>query len=577
MLVTFDSQSVTLLFGDRRLLANCRQRRRRLITISDGRVTLDQHAIPLDLGISPPAPVATGNPDSLLPSLMRLLSRPKARRVENTFHEADRTVDRFVPPVRSDHPTLKVEVLGDVLVIPRLDRPKEVGTLEPRIGREALFDPVPRQPARLGDRQHQDVHVRRPLVPVHVRADDERVWSARAHPVKILLSPIVNPFRRPRIGRLVRRRPGEQNIDHLDLAGASTTAYRLGRRQGDTRLTGPVAKYRDRRRQSDVRPLARLNGARVAPVVRHERRVKLVLNIGSILAPRGVDLITGTASFSEYYGTSVGYPCGRLPPSTVYFYQPILNNGRSRATIGSSNKLQCSAGRVTPLPLWNNTLSQLELGVTLVVVDDPTMRSVLVEIYHATGGPTWTTRTNWLSDQPIGTWHGVRTDAAGRVTHLQLPNNGLTGRIPDALRRLPRLEDLRLAGNDLVGPIPAWLETLPLLRELWLNSNRLSGRIPAELGALTRLGHLSLDRNAGLRGPVPAEFGNLTTLWTLRLNHTGLTGPLPLALANLRSLNYMDVRNTGLCAPDDPAFQSWLRTVNAVNGGIATCTRRATP
>ncbi|MCY4508453.1 MAG: hypothetical protein OXG35_16085, partial [Acidobacteria bacterium] len=106
----------------------------------------------------------------------------------------------------------------------------------------------------------------------------------------------------------------------------------------------------------------------------------------------------------------------------------------------------------------------------------------------------------------------------------------------------------------------------------WLDSNRLSGRIPTELGALTRLGHLSLDRNAGLSGPLPAEFGNLTTLWTLRLNDTGLTGPLPLPLANLRSLNYMDVRNTGLCAPEDPAFQSWLRTVN-VNGGIATCTR----
>ena len=111
------------------------------------------------------------------------------------------------------------------------------------------------------------------------------------------------------------------------------------------------------------------------------------------------------------------------------------------------------------------------------------------------------------------------------------------------------------------------------MRGLWLDSNRLSGRLPTELGALTRLGHLSLDRNAALSGPVPAEFGNLTTLWTLRLNHTGLSGPLPLALANLRSLNYMDVRNTGLCAPDDPAFQSWLRTVNVINGGIATCTR----
>ena len=242
---------------------------------------------------------------------------------------------------------------------------------------------------------------------------------------------------------------------------------------------------------------------------------------------------------------------------------------RAPATVGTHYFGAC----VDDVPAERNADNNCSAGVPVVVtVDDPTMRSVLVEIYHATGGPTWTTRTNWLSDQPIGTWHGVRTDAAGRVTHLRLPNNGLTGRIPDALRRLPRLEDLRLAGNDLVGPIPAWLETLPLLRELWLDSNRLSGRIPAELGALTRLGHLSLDRNAGLSGPVPAEFGNLTTLWTLRLNHTGLTGPLPLALANLRSLNYMDVRNTGLCAPDDPAFQSWLRTVN-VNGGIATCTR----
>ena len=91
-------------------------------------------------------------------------------------------------------------------------------------------------------------------------------------------------------------------------------------------------------------------------------------HIGSILAPLGDDLITGTLSFSKYFGTSVGYPCGLLPPSTVYFYQPILNNGGSQATISSSDTQQCSAGRVTPLPLWNNTLSQLELGVTLVVV-----------------------------------------------------------------------------------------------------------------------------------------------------------------------------------------------------------------
>ena len=206
-----------------------------------------------------------------------------------------------------------------------------------------------------------------------------------------------------------------------------------------------------------------------------------------------------------------------------------------------------------------------------VTVGGRTPRSALVEIYDATGGARWTTRTNWLSDQPIGRWHGVETDDAGRVTGLKLQGNGLTGRVPDALRRLSFLQDLRLAGNHLTGPVPAWLATLPFLRELWLDSNGLSGTIPPELGTLTGLGHLSLDGNGGLTGPVPPEFGNLTTLWTLRLQHTALTGPLPLTMTNLRSLDYLDVRNTGLCAPQDPAFQSWLRTVSVINGGIVAC------
>ena len=215
-------------------------------------------------------------------------------------------------------------------------------------------------------------------------------------------------------------------------------------------------------------------------------------------------------------------------------------------------------------------------GVRLAVAAEVSAaRSHLADIYRATGGGNWTNRTNWLSDRPVWTWHGVETDDSGRVTGLKLQNNNLTGRIPDALSRLSRLEDLRLADNRLTGPVPAWLETLPSLRQLWLNSNRLLGPIPAELGALTRLGHLSLDRNEGLAGSVPAEFGNLTGLWTLRLNHTALTGPLPPTLTNLRALGWLDVRDTGLCAPRSAEFQSWLRTVRTVNGGIAACDGRS--
>ena len=45
----------------------------------------------------------------------------------------------------------------------------------------------------------------------------------------------------------------------------------------------------------------------------------------------------------------------------------------------------------------------------------PTDRDVLVAFYHATNGPNWLNSGNWLSDKPLGAWHGVTTDNSGRV------------------------------------------------------------------------------------------------------------------------------------------------------------------
>ena len=42
-------------------------------------------------------------------------------------------------------------------------------------------------------------------------------------------------------------------------------------------------------------------------------------------------------------------------------------------------------------------------------------RAVLVALYHSTGGASWDANTNWLSDRPIGEWHGVTTNSNGRV------------------------------------------------------------------------------------------------------------------------------------------------------------------
>ena len=117
--------------------------------------------------------------------------------------------------------------------------------------------------------------------------------------------------------------------------------------------------------------------------------------------------------------------------------------------------------------------------------------------YRATGGGTDWTGNNWGSDQPIGTWQGVNTNADGRVTHLSLYDTRLRGSIPAELGQLTYLKSLYLYENDLNGSIPAELGNLTNLTSLIMGENNLSGSIPAELGNLTNLTSLILSNTAG--------------------------------------------------------------------------------
>ena len=69
-------------------------------------------------------------------------------------------------------------------------------------------------------------------------------------------------------------------------------------------------------------------------------------------------------------------------------------------------------------------LSARETAVVTVLPND---RDALVALYHATGGPDWDRSDRWLTDQPIGLWHGVITNPAGRVERLELHDNDLRG------------------------------------------------------------------------------------------------------------------------------------------------------
>ena len=188
-----------------------------------------------------------------------------------------------------------------------------------------------------------------------------------------------------------------------------------------------------------------------------------------------------------------------------------------------------------------------------VTVEPPNPdREALVALYNATDGPNWARNQGWLTDAPLGLWHGVKTDRSGRVTELDLEENELTGSIPPELGDLENLTVLSLYGNGLTGSIPPELGDLENLTGLDLAVNGLTGSIPPELGDLANLTGLYLDGNE-LTGSIPPELGDLANLTVLYLGFNELTGSIPPELgdlANLTELYLLGNELTGSIPPE---------------------------
>ena len=172
---------------------------------------------------------------------------------------------------------------------------------------------------------------------------------------------------------------------------------------------------------------------------------------------------------------------------------------------------------------------------------DGSDRAILMAFYRATGGGSAWTGDNWGSDEPIGTWEGVTTNAEGRVTRLVLYDLDVSEKIPPVLSQLTQLEWLNLGSNRLTGSIPAELSQLTNLISLSLPANYLSGSIPPELSQLTNLRGLNLGSNRELSGSIPIELGNLANLRTLYLASTQVSGSIPVELGQLTNLERLNL------------------------------------
>ena len=192
----------------------------------------------------------------------------------------------------------------------------------------------------------------------------------------------------------------------------------------------------------------------------------------------------------------------------------------------------------------------------------------LAALYKAAEGPVWIEDDGWMSDRPIGQWHGVTTGPDGHVTALELASSNLTGTIPAELGRLSHLETLNLEWNRLRGPIPLELTGLHDLRSLRLGVNGLTGEIPAELANLANLEDLRLNHTY-LTGEIPPELSNLRNLTRLSVQSNGLTGLVPSALVRLERLRFFHFAdNEDLCIADETDFIGWLAQLDVALGPV---------
>ena len=191
-----------------------------------------------------------------------------------------------------------------------------------------------------------------------------------------------------------------------------------------------------------------------------------------------------------------------------------------------------------------NDFTQLDLPFC----DNPD-RAVLIALYHATKGDTWTNNTNWLTDAPLHKWYGVDTDNKWNVHELSLSDNRLTGQLPPELGDFHFVKGLQFDNNQLTGQVPPELGNLTKnLVLLWLHSNQLAGTIPPELGNLDKLVDLNVSGNQ-FTGELPDELTELRELYSLLFDN-----------------------NAGLCAPTDAEFQQWLQSIDIVEGPTCTIT-----
>ncbi|TQD97643.1 hypothetical protein C1H46_016750 [Malus baccata] len=161
---------------------------------------------------------------------------------------------------------------------------------------------------------------------------------------------------------------------------------------------------------------------------------------------------------------------------------------------------------------------------------------------------------------------GSIPDVFGNMSSLadvDLYGNQLEGAEPHSFSTLCSLQSLDLEGNNLSGQFSRFVQILPTcaqnsLESLWLYGNQLSGRIPESIGQMSKLEYLGLGMNA-LEGVISdSHFSKLSKLSYLDLSSNSLVLNFQ---SNWTPPFQLDYISLGSCKMG-PYFPKWLQTQN---------------
>ncbi|KAJ8572319.1 hypothetical protein K7X08_008830 [Anisodus acutangulus] len=178
--------------------------------------------------------------------------------------------------------------------------------------------------------------------------------------------------------------------------------------------------------------------------------------------------------------------------------------------------------------------------------------TVMQELKKAINPPS---SLSWVDPDPCK-WDKIQCTKDGKVTRIQIGNQGLKGSLPPNLNNLTELQVFEVQNNGLTGPLPSFAG-LNLLESILLSGNGFTSIPRNFFDGMTSLQTVYLDDNpfspwsvpdslksasslqffsamsTNISGKIPDLFGGdtLPSLTHLHLSFNKLEGPLPLSFS----------------------------------------------